>query len=215
LALLTAIGRSISSGSMNGQAHAAIYPNRASRQIGAGASRADTGSMEARERSHPTTSISIALAAWLILAACAAGAPPATWTMTSPNPSSPAASMSTDPVAQAAWQARPAFVREDAQTEAAYAFALANPQILAWIPCYCGCGAMGHRSNLDCFIVPGDGRSLRFEEHASYCAVCVNEALMAKQLAADGKTLRQIRLAIDASFGSGGAPGTDTAMPAA
>jgi hypothetical protein len=34
----------------------------------------------------------------------------------------------------------------------AYRFAIANPEVLAKLPCYCGCGSMGHESDLDCFI---------------------------------------------------------------
>jgi len=33
-----------------------------------------------------------------------------------------------------------------------YRFAIANPEVLAKLPCYCGCGSMGHTSDLDCFI---------------------------------------------------------------
>ena len=33
-----------------------------------------------------------------------------------------------------------------------YRFAIANPEVLAKLPCYCGCGSMGHKSDLDCFI---------------------------------------------------------------
>ncbi len=34
----------------------------------------------------------------------------------------------------------------------AYRFAVANPELLQQIPCYCGCGAVGHTSNYDCYI---------------------------------------------------------------
>ncbi len=34
----------------------------------------------------------------------------------------------------------------------AYRFAIANPEVLARLPCYCGCGSIGHKSDLDCFI---------------------------------------------------------------
>lgn len=34
----------------------------------------------------------------------------------------------------------------------AYRFAIANPDTLAKLPCYCGCGSIGHESDLDCFI---------------------------------------------------------------
>jgi len=34
----------------------------------------------------------------------------------------------------------------------AYHFAIANRDILRYIPCYCGCGAQGHTSNASCYI---------------------------------------------------------------
>ena len=49
----------------------------------------------------------------------------------------------------------------------AYRYAIANPEILAKFPCYCGCGNMGHMNNLDCFIQDSspDG-SIVFDYHA-------------------------------------------------
>ncbi len=49
----------------------------------------------------------------------------------------------------------------------AYRFAIANPEVLSKLPCYCGCGSMGHESNLDCFIEEfnSDG-SIVFDDHA-------------------------------------------------
>ena len=32
----------------------------------------------------------------------------------------------------------------------AYQFAAANPDVMQHIPCYCGCGAVGHPSNYAC-----------------------------------------------------------------
>ncbi len=43
-------------------------------------------------------------------------------------------------------RAAPPKVRE------AYRFAVANRETLRWIPCFCGCGAEGHRSNADCYV---------------------------------------------------------------
>ncbi len=43
-------------------------------------------------------------------------------------------------------QQAPANVRE------AYQFALANKDILEKIPCYCGCGSVGHTSNYMCYV---------------------------------------------------------------
>ena len=115
-----------------------------------------------------------------------------------------------------AWANRPAYVREDARTQEAYAFAMASPAVLKWMPCYCGCEAMGHGSNLDCFFKPTMAglSGYRFEEHASYCQICVDTALVAKRMAGEGQSMRAIRDAIDATFG-GAAPGTNTELPPA
>jgi hypothetical protein len=115
-----------------------------------------------------------------------------------------------------AWNARPEFVEAlPAEGRSAYAFALARPDVLQWLPCYCGCGGMGHRSNLDCFFQRRETGSFAFEEHASYCDICIKTANLASQLVQDGKTMGEIRAAVDATFGGGAAPGTDTALPPA
>ena len=115
--------------------------------------------------------------------------------------------------ASAAWTGRPAYVRANAATEEAYAFAIQHPQIVGWMPCFCGCEAMDHGSNLDCYFKHGQpGDKPVFEEHASFCEICVDITLKTKQLDAEGKSLREIRQIIDQTFG-GSAPGTRTAQP--
>jgi hypothetical protein len=37
-------------------------------------------------------------------------------------------------------------------TRAAYTFAAEHPEILGYVPCYCGCERGGHRGNDDCFV---------------------------------------------------------------
>lgn len=115
----------------------------------------------------------------------------------------------------AAWATSPVYVHQHgAATEEAYAFAVARPDILQWMPCYCGCAAMEHRSNLECFLERRDaGGPIAFEEHASYCDICVQTALKAKQMLAQGATLTQMRAAVDEAFGGRGAPGTPTELP--
>jgi hypothetical protein len=97
--------------------------------------------------------------------------------------------------ADAAWAARPDYVRAaDARTQEAYAYALARPDVIDWMPCYCGCVAMDHRNNADCYIKPrAEGAQVVFDEHASYCQICVDITLMAKSMTAEGKSLLQIR----------------------
>jgi len=115
----------------------------------------------------------------------------------------------------AAWATRPAYVSHSGHdTEEAYAFAVARPDIVEWMPCYCGCAAMDHRSNLECFLKRREvGAAIAFEEHASYCDICVQTALMAKQMFGQGASLAQMRAAVDAEFGASGAPGTPTELP--
>ena len=49
----------------------------------------------------------------------------------------------------------------------AYDFALARPDILSYIPCYCGCEGVGHTSNRDCFLHPqSTAASPRYDKHA-------------------------------------------------
>ena len=150
-----------------------------------------------------------------VVAGCATEAAQAPAWTAHPNVATPAGPAADgDPAMKAAWAARPAYARQDARTEEAYAYAMASPAVLRWMPCYCGCGGMGHGSNLDCFFKPTmAGLAPTFEEHASYCDICVETALMAKQMSADGQSLRAIRDAIDARFGGGGAPGTPTELP--
>ncbi len=51
--------------------------------------------------------------------------------------------------------------------QAAYRFALANPDLLQQIPCYCGCGGVGHTSNYACYVdaIQPD-ESVEFDYHA-------------------------------------------------
>jgi hypothetical protein len=67
------------------------------------------------------------------------------------------------------------------------------PQTIAQMPCYCHCDrGMGHKSLYSCFE----------DDHASHCAVCVNEALLALELEKEKKlSPAQIRDQIVAQFG--------------
>ena len=111
-----------------------------------------------------------------------------------------------------AWAHRPAFTGVSAAAEAAYHYAVYHPQVVQWMPCYCGCAAMDHRSNLDCYVKPTSDGRITFEEHASYCDLCVQITLKTKELIAQGASLGGARAAIDALF-AGDVPGTPTEVP--
>jgi hypothetical protein len=47
----------------------------------------------------------------------------------------------------------PSFARNGgANVEAVYRYAVEHGEILQYIPCVCGCGAIGHRHNADCYV---------------------------------------------------------------
>jgi Protein of unknown function with PCYCGC motif len=75
----------------------------------------------------------------------------------------------------------------------AYRAAREIPQTIAQMPCYCHCDrGMGHKSLYSCFE----------DDHASHCAVCVNEALLTLKLEREGKlSPAQIRDKIVEQFG--------------
>jgi hypothetical protein len=55
--------------------------------------------------------------------------------------------------------------------QVAYQFAVDHPEVLAQIPCYCGCEAgLGHQHNLACYITAfnPDGSVGAYSDHAAY-----------------------------------------------
>jgi hypothetical protein len=92
---------------------------------------------------------------------------------------------------------------QDAPTavRTAYQFAVANPAALQNVPCYCGCGAIGHKSNLACYIKEfgADGKPV-FDDHAMGCSICVDIATDVMQMTDEGKAPAAIRQQIVATY---------------
>jgi hypothetical protein len=111
-------------------------------------------------------------------------------------------------------QPLPDFVMDTpTRVKEAYQYAIAHPDDLAAVPCYCGCGNMGHTSNLSCYIreTSPDG-TITFDDHAIGCGLCVDIAQDVKRLRLEGQTLSETRAYIDATY-SGFGPGTNTPLP--
>ncbi len=93
----------------------------------------------------------------------------------------------------------------------AYQFALANPDTLKQLPCYCGCGSMGHTSNYSCYVQEADvGEEITIDEHALGCSICVDITQDAMRLSDEGMSLPEIRAYIDetyAQYGPSNIPG--------
>jgi hypothetical protein len=129
------------------------------------------------------------------LAGCASGAA-----------SSAPASASTDGLKMAAMADMPASVKSaPATVQQAYQFAVANPDVMQQVPCYCGCGAMGHTSNYSCYVAgKNDDGSIKFDSHALGCSLCVDITQDTMRLLKEGKSVKDIRAYVDKTYGQYG-----------
>ena len=163
----------------------------------------------------------IALATTMVFAGTAAveqgaqatktAAPPAP--QAPPAPKSPKAPrFSTPPLPNVGF----APVRPMDIVRATYDFAAQHPEILSYVPCYCGCGSQGHRANDQCFVARRDvkGNVLEWDTHGFGCTICVDVAREAMQLYASGADVVSIRGAIERKWTPGNAAGkTPTPFP--
>jgi Protein of unknown function with PCYCGC motif len=87
---------------------------------------------------------------------------------------------------------------------AAYRFAAEHPEILTYVPCFCGCERGGHRGNEDCFVQKrgANGDVTEWTEHGMECAVCLDVAQQAMQMHASGASVRDIRAAVEQKWAS-------------
>ena len=83
----------------------------------------------------------------------------------------------------------------------AYQFAAANPEIMKEIPCYCGCGNVGHTSNYACYVSHEDesGR-ITFDNHALGCTICVDITQDVMRSLREGKSPQEARIYIDSTY---------------
>ena len=83
----------------------------------------------------------------------------------------------------------------------AYQFNVANPDVMKNIPCYCGCGNVGHTSNYDCYVSDVDDMgNITFDNHALGCSICVDITQDVMRMLKDGKSPQEARASIDATY---------------
>lgn len=85
-----------------------------------------------------------------------------------------------------------------------YEFAARHPEVLQYVPCYCGCEAVGHSANHDCFVKSrgADGRVTQWDAHGMGCAVCLGVGRRAMALFNQGMSVAEIRATIEREYGS-------------
>ena len=92
-------------------------------------------------------------------------------------------------------QAEPVVVQE------AYRFAAANPDVMRQIPCYCGCGPIGHTSVYSCHVSSVDDQGhITFDTHSMGCSICVDITQDTMRLLQQGKSVDEIRAYVDTTY---------------
>ena len=105
-------------------------------------------------------------------------------------------------LAMAAFDQMPADVQQAPLTvQQAYRFNVANPDVMIQLPCYCGCGSMGHTSNYSCYVssVDADGK-VTYDTHALGCSICVDITQDTMRLLKDGKSVPEIKSYVDQTY---------------
>jgi len=168
-----------------------------------------------------------ALAAVCVIvgAACSSSQPSKSSTAAAPASAPPAASSALPPtLTPISFQVAPDLppvpgnlsnaVRPPEVVRAAYLYAAHHPEVLRYMPCFCGCERGGHRGNDDCFVSARDaaGKPTQWEPHGMVCEVCLDVATMAMQMHNSGASLTTIREAIEKAH-SGAMYHTPTPMP--
>lgn len=83
----------------------------------------------------------------------------------------------------------------------AYQFAVANPDVLQHLPCYCGCGKMGHTSNYACYVAGVDvSGAVMFDSHALGCSICVEITQDAMRLLKQGQSVADSKQYVDTTY---------------
>jgi hypothetical protein len=100
---------------------------------------------------------------------------------------------------------------------AAFQFAAEHPEVLSYVPCFCGCEHSGHNGNHDCFVKSraANGDVIEWDEHGVECAVCIDVATRSRQMLASGASVRDIRAAVEKEFAPKAATMTPTPTPPA
>jgi hypothetical protein len=96
-----------------------------------------------------------------------------------------------------------------------YDFAAQHPEILSYVPCFCGCGSQGHKANESCFVARRDqkGNVLEWDTHGFGCTICIDVAREAMQLYSSGADVVSIRAAIEKRWMPGNASGKTPTPP--
>jgi hypothetical protein len=98
-----------------------------------------------------------------------------------------------------------------------FEFAARHPEVLSYVPCYCGCEnpRLGHKGNHDCFVKSraANGMVTEWEPHGIGCQICLDVGREAMLLFNSGASVTSIRAAIEKRYGGQFPSSTPTPKP--
>jgi hypothetical protein len=98
-----------------------------------------------------------------------------------------------------------------------FEFAARHPEVLSYVPCYCGCEnpQLGHQGNHDCFVKSraANGMVTAWEPHGIGCQICIDVGREAMLLFNSGSSVTSIRAAIEKKYGAYFGSSTPTPKP--
>lgn len=103
----------------------------------------------------------------------------------------------------------PPYITGETRTIYEWAATPNGKMLLEQIPCYCGCKFEGHLHAWHCFW-RDDGS---FDKHGTTCSVCLDIGKKTKAMHEAGKSICEIRDAVDAFYAPNKALGTNTPYP--
>jgi hypothetical protein len=100
-----------------------------------------------------------------------------------------------------------------------FEFAARHPEVLSYVPCYCGCEnpQLGHQGNHDCFVKSraANGMVTAWEPHGIGCQICIDVGREAMLMFNSGSSVTAIRAAIEKKYGAYFGSSTPTPRPPA
>ena len=98
-----------------------------------------------------------------------------------------------------------------------FEFAARHPEVLSYVPCYCGCEnpQLGHQGNHDCFVKSraASGMVTAWEPHGIGCQICIDVGREAMLMFNSGSSVTAIRTAIEKKYGAYFGSSTPTPKP--
>jgi len=106
-------------------------------------------------------------------------------------------------------------VRPMAVVQQVYEFAARHPEVLQYVPCYCGCERIGHGGNHDCFVKSraANGRINEWDAHGLGCTICLDVGRDAMTMFNASASVTQIRAAIEKKYALHFPSSTPTPQP--